>query len=356
MTIGESLRPEVALVHHSTQNGMAPMIAKRRSTAACAVLSKSSPNSKSMNSLPDALNRRLIRFVTEGILTRRLLTDPSLTGVDAVVLDELHERHLNSDFALALSKRLQRTRPNLRIVVMSATLDAAPVARYLDNCPILRSEGRLFELTIKHLPYSSALTCTGQVRSEVAARRRTSWPYPGLLAWSCGNTAHDARVRGGCTTNRTARSAAPWRSVTGREGPSSLPQPTTKAHSCHQRRGEFSDGRGCNCCHRQWSSSRCDLLSMDGPTDSARRSSEQGFGEATQADRSPTKHSEVSKMRQARQSSQEEPTASTYLNRHSTSRLCSAGSSKVRRAQPVDATLACSLLAGVSKPKVFRGR
>jgi ATP-dependent helicase HrpB len=101
--------------------------------------------------------RTRLRFVTEGILTRRLLSDPSLKGVDAVVLDEFHERHLDSDFALALLKRLQRTRPDLRIVVMSATLDAAPVARYLDGCPILRSEGRLFEPAIKHLPYSPAL-------------------------------------------------------------------------------------------------------------------------------------------------------------------------------------------------------
>jgi ATP-dependent helicase HrpB len=110
--------------------------------------------------------RTRLRFVTEGILTRRLLSDPSLKGVDAVVLDEFHERHLDSDFALALLKRLQRTRPNLRIVVMSATLDAAPVARYLDSCPIFRSEGRLFELTIKHLPYSPALL-HAQVKSAV---------------------------------------------------------------------------------------------------------------------------------------------------------------------------------------------
>ncbi len=98
--------------------------------------------------------RTRLRFVTEGILTRRLLTDPGLKGVDAVVLDEFHERHLDSDLALALLKRLQRTRPELRIVVMSATLDAAPIARYLGRCPVLRSEGRLFPLSIRHLPYS----------------------------------------------------------------------------------------------------------------------------------------------------------------------------------------------------------
>jgi ATP-dependent helicase HrpB len=98
--------------------------------------------------------RTRLRFVTEGILTRRLLSDPNLKGVAAVVLDEFHERHLESDLALTLLKRLQRTRPEMRIVVMSATLEADPVAQYLGNCPILRSEGTRFELSIRHLPYS----------------------------------------------------------------------------------------------------------------------------------------------------------------------------------------------------------
>ncbi len=98
--------------------------------------------------------RTRLRFVTEGILTRRLLSDPQLKGVAAVVLDEFHERHLESDLALALLKRLQGTRPDLRIVVMSATLEAEPVAQFLDDCPTIRSEGKLFELSIQHLPYS----------------------------------------------------------------------------------------------------------------------------------------------------------------------------------------------------------
>ncbi len=110
--------------------------------------------------------RTRLRFVTEGILTRRLLSDPHLKGVDTVVLDEFHERHLDSDLALALLKRLQRTRPDLRIVVMSATLDAAPVAQYLGCCPIVRSEGTRFELSIKHLPYS-AKPVEAQVRDAV---------------------------------------------------------------------------------------------------------------------------------------------------------------------------------------------
>jgi ATP-dependent helicase HrpB len=96
-----------------------------------------------------------LRFLTEGILTRRLISDARLAGVDAVVLDEFHERHLESDFALALLRRLQTAlRGDLRLIVMSATLEAAPIARYLGGCPILRPEGRLFDLAVTHEPYS----------------------------------------------------------------------------------------------------------------------------------------------------------------------------------------------------------
>jgi ATP-dependent helicase HrpB len=111
--------------------------------------------------------RTRLRFLTEGILTRRLISDPTLAGVDAVVLDEFHERHLEGDLALALLRRLQTTtRPDLRLVVMSATLAATPIAQYLGNCPILRSEGRLFDLKITHQPYS-ALPLENQVAAAV---------------------------------------------------------------------------------------------------------------------------------------------------------------------------------------------
>ncbi|WP_242347041.1 ATP-dependent helicase HrpB [Anaeromyxobacter terrae] len=95
--------------------------------------------------------RTRIRYVTEGLLTRRLLAEPSLRGVGAVVLDELHERHLQGDLALALLRRLQRTsRPDLKLVAMSATLDAGPVARFL-GAASLRSEGRRFEVAVEYL-------------------------------------------------------------------------------------------------------------------------------------------------------------------------------------------------------------
>jgi ATP-dependent helicase HrpB len=97
-----------------------------------------------------------LHFLTEGVLIRRLLSDPELGGVDAVVLDEFHERHLETDLALALLKRQQLRRPGLRIIVMSGTLDAAPVSRFLGDCPVLRSTGRLFDLTVEHTLFSSA--------------------------------------------------------------------------------------------------------------------------------------------------------------------------------------------------------
>src|SRR5258708_35721075 len=81
--------------------------------------------------------RTRLRFVTEGILTRRLLIDPTLKGVGAVILDEFHERHLDSDLALDLLKRLRRTRPDIPIILMSATFDTAPKAPYLKHCPVL---------------------------------------------------------------------------------------------------------------------------------------------------------------------------------------------------------------------------
>jgi ATP-dependent helicase HrpB len=112
--------------------------------------------------------RTRIRYVTEGLLTRRLLSEPTLPGVGAVVLDEFHERHLQGDLALALLRRLQRTaRPDLRLVAMSATLDAAPVARYLD-ARALRSEGRRFEVAVEYLTAEEASRPSARLEEEVA--------------------------------------------------------------------------------------------------------------------------------------------------------------------------------------------
>ena len=109
-----------------------------------------------------------LRFVTEGVLTRRLLSDPHLTRVGVVVLDEFHERHLQADLALALLRRLQQgARKDLRIVAMSATLEAAPIAEYLSDCPTLRSEGRRFEVAVEHLSRADERPLAAQVEGAV---------------------------------------------------------------------------------------------------------------------------------------------------------------------------------------------
>jgi ATP-dependent helicase HrpB len=92
-----------------------------------------------------------IVFLTEALLTRRLIEDPRLRGVSAVILDELHERSLHTDMALALLRRLQqRERPDLRIIAMSATLDAERVATFLAS-DVMRVSGRAFPVEIEHL-------------------------------------------------------------------------------------------------------------------------------------------------------------------------------------------------------------
>jgi ATP-dependent helicase HrpB len=93
-----------------------------------------------------------ICFVTEGILLRWLQDNPTLQDIGAVLFDEFHERNLLSDVALALVKRLQQAhRPDLRMVVMSATLEAEPVAKYLGHCPVLVSVGKAYPVEIRHI-------------------------------------------------------------------------------------------------------------------------------------------------------------------------------------------------------------
>ncbi len=93
-----------------------------------------------------------IRFVTEGILLRQLLQDPELRGVAAILFDEFHERHLYGDITLARTLQLQETtRPDLKLVVMSATLESDKLEKYLAPCPVLTSSGRMHPVAIEYL-------------------------------------------------------------------------------------------------------------------------------------------------------------------------------------------------------------
>jgi len=89
---------------------------------------------------------------TEGVLTRRLQSDPLLSGFRIVVLDEFHERSVHADLALAFARQAWLARPDLRLLVMSATLDAGPVARFLGDCPVIDVPGRPYPVEVRYEP------------------------------------------------------------------------------------------------------------------------------------------------------------------------------------------------------------
>jgi ATP-dependent helicase HrpB len=114
--------------------------------------------------------RTRLRYVTDGVLLRRLIADPLLRGVGVVVLDELHERQLGIDVALALLRRAyHHGRPDLRLLVMSATLDAERVARFLDQCSVLSSPGRRYAVQVEHLPGPDDRPLERQVAGAIRA-------------------------------------------------------------------------------------------------------------------------------------------------------------------------------------------
>ncbi len=110
-----------------------------------------------------------LRFLTEGVLVRRVIADPYLEGVDVVVLDEFHERHVETDLAIAMLREIRETvRPDLRIVVMSATLDVEPVRAFLEPCGHVDAEGRVHEVRIEYVDRSSGDETLDRVRPAVA--------------------------------------------------------------------------------------------------------------------------------------------------------------------------------------------
>ena len=111
-----------------------------------------------------------VEVLTEGILTRMLIDDPTLEGVSAVVFDEFHERSIHSDLALALSRQTQRiVRPDLRLIVMSATIDTDALCRELE-APLVESGGRMFPVEVNHSTEDLTAPYTQQSVAQSVAR------------------------------------------------------------------------------------------------------------------------------------------------------------------------------------------
>ena len=114
-----------------------------------------------------------IEVVTEGIFTRQILEDPELTGIAAVLFDEFHERSLDADLGLALARDAQTAlREDLRILVMSATLDGARVARLLGDSPVIASEGRAFPVETRYLGRKADAPLERQMADAIAMALR----------------------------------------------------------------------------------------------------------------------------------------------------------------------------------------
>jgi len=116
--------------------------------------------------------RTRIEIVTEGVFTRMMLDDPELAGIAGVLFDEFHERSLDGDLGLALARDAMALRPELRLVVMSATIDGARIARLLDDAPVIESLGRAFPVeTLYHEP-DPLLRLEDQVAGAIQAALR----------------------------------------------------------------------------------------------------------------------------------------------------------------------------------------
>ncbi|MCK1283167.1 ATP-dependent helicase HrpB [Bradyrhizobium sp. 44] len=114
-----------------------------------------------------------IEVVTEGIFTRRILDDPELSGIAAVLFDEFHERSLDADMGLALARDAQTgLREDLRILVMSATLDGARVAKLLGEAPVVESEGRAFPVETRYLGRKADAPVERQMADAIASALR----------------------------------------------------------------------------------------------------------------------------------------------------------------------------------------
>ena len=155
---GKTTRVPLAMLDAGLTSGKIIMLEPRRLAARAAAerlaesLGETPGQTVGYRMRGDSKAGRRIEVVTEGILTRMIQSDPELTGVGAVIFDEFHERSLNADLGLALCwETRQVLRPDLILLVMSATLDAGPVAAMLDDAPVVTSEGRAYPVTLHFL-------------------------------------------------------------------------------------------------------------------------------------------------------------------------------------------------------------
>ena len=128
-----------------------------------------------------------IEIVTEGILLRKIQSDPFLEDYGLIIFDEFHERSINSDLCLALCKEIQTdVRPDLRLLIMSATLKAGPISEFLENCLTLACEGRSFPVEIEHRRCDYACSVEANVVLAIKNVLQGSYTPNGILIFLPG--------------------------------------------------------------------------------------------------------------------------------------------------------------------------
>src|SRR5262245_28351345 len=131
-----------------------------------------------------------VLFATEGILTARLQQDPLLGGFRTIVLDEFHERSIHADLGLALARQAWRARDDLRIVVMSATLDTSRVAAFLDDAAVVDVPGRVHPIDIAYRPGRSIAAVAGEVIRETSGSVLCFLPGAPEINRAAGDVRH----------------------------------------------------------------------------------------------------------------------------------------------------------------------
>jgi ATP-dependent RNA helicase HrpB len=177
---GKTTRVAPALINAPwVQNGKIILLSPRRIAARAAAARMSAERGEPVGAtigyrvrLDSKVSRATrIEVVTEGVFTRLILDDPGLAGVAAVLFDEFHERSLDSDLGLALARETQAAlRPDLRLLVMSATLDTARVAALLGDAPVIQSQGRMYPVEVRYRPRDAR----APLEQEAAAATRAA--------------------------------------------------------------------------------------------------------------------------------------------------------------------------------------
>ena len=200
-----------------------------------------------------------ILYVTEGILLRQMQESSTLPGISVLVFDEFHERHLEGDVALARARQIQQTtRPDLKIIVMSATLETALLKDYLAPVEVLESPGKMFPVSLEYLPKPddapawelAAEACERLLNLRPGARGR----YPHLHARRVRNPAHAQRRAGQPRRARLRLPRPPRRAPACRAGRRRWAEREAESHRLDQRGRDLADHRRRARRHRQRSS------------------------------------------------------------------------------------------------------